>query len=75
MGLAEIFAFFKALPMIANALNEVVMALKQMKQDSINKELDIIKADVGATLKKIEGAKSAEERKVLALELALRMQR
>lgn len=75
MGIAEIIAFFKALPELVKVLGEVVSALQQLKQDSINREMDAIKSDVSKTLKQIEGAQTNEERKKLALELAIRMSR
>lgn len=73
MGFAEIIAFVRALPELVKVMGEVVSALQQIKQDSIDKQLEKIKTDVSETLKKIEGAKTNEERKNLAMELAVRM--
>lgn len=73
MGFAEIIAFVRALPELVKVMGEVVSALQQIKQDSIDKQLEKIKTDVSETLKKIEGAKTNEERKNLSMELALRL--
>lgn len=73
MGFAEFIAFFRALPEMVKILGEVNSTLKQLRQDSIDKELDGIKKDVSETLKQIEGAKTNEDRKRLSLELALRL--
>jgi len=73
MGIAEIIAFLKALPALVEALREVRDDIKQLRQDSIDRTLEGIKADVAETIRNIEGAKSNEDRKRLAMELALRM--
>lgn len=75
MGFAEIVAFVKALPKIIDMLRELIDAVKDLKHSAIDKELDEIRKDVAETIHKIEGAKTNEERKKLALELARRMSR
>jgi hypothetical protein len=73
LGIAELIAFFRALPELVKVMGEVVSTLQQLRQDSIDKELSKIKSDVSETIKKIEGAQTNEDRKRLALDLALRM--
>ena len=73
MDIAALWAFFKALPQLVAIMGEVVDALKQLRQDSINNSLNQIKSDVASTLKQIEGAQTNEDRKRLAMELATRM--
>jgi len=73
MGFSEIIAFIRALPKLVEVMGQVVSSLQQLKQDSINRELESIKSDVSKTLKQIEGAQTNEDRKRLAMELALRM--
>lgn len=73
MGIAEIFAFFRALPELVKVMGEVVSTLKQLKQDQVDKELEKIKSEVATTLKQIEGAQTNEDRKRLSMELAIRM--
>ena len=73
MGFMEIVAFIRALPEMVKILGEVADSLKQLRQDSIDKELAKIKADVSETIKQIEGAKTNEDRKRLSMELAIRM--
>lgn len=73
MGIAEIIAFIRALPELARVMGEVVSSLRQLRQDAIDRELDSIKSEVSETLKKIEGAKTNEDRRRLALELVTRM--
>lgn len=73
MGIAEIIAFFKALPELVRVMGEVVSGLRQLRQDAIDRELDSIKSDVSETLKQIEGARTNEDRRRLALELATRL--
>lgn len=73
MGIAEIFAFIRALPELVKVMGEVVSSLRHLRQDAIDRELDSIKSDVSETLKKIEGAKTNEDRKRLSMELALRL--
>ena len=68
---ATIMAALAALPEIVKVLGEVASALKQLRQDSINKELEKIKTDVSKKLLEVEGAQTNEERRRLALELAL----
>lgn len=75
MGLAELFAFFRALPELVKVMGEVVSSLKQLKQDSVDRELEKIRSDVSTTLKQIEGAQTNEDRRRLAMELATRMSR
>lgn len=75
MGFAELIAFVRALPELVKVMGEVVSSLKQMRQDSIDKELSQIRGDVATTLKRIEGAQTNEDRRRLALELAARMSR
>lgn len=73
MGFAEIVLFIKSLPEMVKILGEIHLTLKQMKQDSIDKQLEQIKREVSETLRQIEGAKTNEDRKRLSAELALRM--
>lgn len=73
MGFAEFVAFVRAFPELVKVMGEVVSTLQQLKQDSIDKQLENYRADVAATLKQIEGAKTNEDRKRLSMELALRM--
>jgi hypothetical protein len=72
MTLLDLWAFIKALPKLVDTLGEVVSTLKQLRQDAINKELDVIKRDVSITLKQISEAKTNDERKKLSIDLANR---
>lgn len=73
MGIAEIFAFIKALPEMVKILGQIASSLEHLKQESINKELESIRKDVSATLAQIEKAATNEERKKLSTDLATRM--
>lgn len=73
MGFAEVVLFIKSLPEMVKVLGEIHSTLKQLRQESIDRELEKIKSEVAETLKQIEGAKTNEDRKRLSMELALRM--
>lgn len=73
MGIGEIIAFIRALPEAVKILGQIVNSLEQLKQDSINRQIEIIKSDVTTTLKQIEKAGTNEERKRLSIDLANRM--
>lgn len=75
MVFADIVAFIKALPKMIDMLRELIDSVKDLRYSAIDKELETIKRDVAETIHKIEGAKTNEERKKLALELANRMSR
>ncbi len=75
MGFAELVAFFKALPEAVKLIRELVDAVKGLHSSAIDKELETIRKDVSDTIYKIEGAKTNEDRKKLALELVTRMSR
>jgi hypothetical protein len=69
MGIAEIFAFFKALPELVKVMGEVVSSLKQLRQDSINRELDSIRNEFDTNIKKLTMAVNDEQRKKALLDL------
>jgi hypothetical protein len=73
MIFADIVAFIKALPEIIKVLGEIHSTLKQLQKEALEKEMAKIRSDVNETLTKIEKAKTNEERKILALELATRI--
>lgn len=73
MGFAELIAFVRALPELVRVMGGVLDELRNLRQDAINRELESIRKDVSITLKQIEGAQTNEDRKRLAMELALRM--
>ena len=71
MGFIEIVAFFKALPEMVKVLSEIVLALKQLKQESIDKELESIRKEVNQQITSLSKAANDEERKKALLALAL----
>lgn len=72
---AQIMLVFEAIKEGSKALQLLVLEVRSLKKDAIDKELETIKSDIATTLKQIEGAQSNEERKRLSLELANRMSR
>jgi hypothetical protein len=70
MGVAEVIAFFKALPELVKVMGEVVAALKEMKQESIDKAIETIKNDVDVQIQILTQAKNDEERKAALLALS-----
>lgn len=70
MGFAEVIAFIKALPEIVKFLNEISSTLRQLKQDSIDRELESIKKEVDSNIQKLITAKSDSDRKQALLELS-----
>lgn len=69
MGMAEIIAFIRALPELVKVMGEVVNALRQMKQDAIDRELEKIRNEVDSNIQKLTAAKTDEERKKILLDL------
>lgn len=69
MGFIEIIAFIRALPQLVSIMGEVVTALKQMKQDAIAKEIEVIKKDVDLKISTLIMATNDEERKKALLDL------
>lgn len=70
MGFAEIVAFFKALPALVDLIGGLRQDIKDLRRDSIEKELAEYKRQVSADLKKIMGASTNEERLRLANDLS-----
>ena len=70
MGIAEIFAFIRALPEMVKALDRMTSALLQMKQDQIDKELDSIRKDVDIQIQILTTAVNDEQRKKAILDLS-----
>lgn len=70
MGIAEIFAFIRALPEMVKALDRMVSALQQLRQDKIDEALDEIKGEVAIQVQLLTTAKNDEERKAALLALA-----
>jgi hypothetical protein len=54
-------------------LGNIHDTLKQLRQESIDRELAQIRKDVSITLNQIDGAKTNEERRKLALDLVNRI--
>lgn len=50
-------------------MGEVVNALRQMKQDAIDRELEKIRNEVDSNIQKLTAAKTDEERKKILLDL------
>jgi hypothetical protein len=73
MGFAELVLFIKSLPEMVKVLGNIHDTLKQLRQESIDRELAQIRKDVSITLNQIDGAKTNEERKKLALDLVNRI--
>jgi len=73
MGVAEIILFIRSLPEMVKVLGQINESLKQLKQDFIDKEIQDIRKDVSIVLIQIESAKTNEERRKLALDLANRI--
>jgi hypothetical protein len=69
MGIAEIIAFLKALPEMVKVLGDISDNLKQLKIDSINKELETIKNDVAIKIQTLTLAKTDDERKKAIIDL------
>lgn len=70
MGIAEIIAFFKAVPQIVAVLGEVVSSLKQLRQDAIDKELETVRKEVDVQIQNLILAGNDEQRKKALLELS-----
>lgn len=71
--MAEIIAAIKSLGAIAGLLREAIDEMKQLRDENLERKLDVIRKEVDVTLKKITGARSNEEREKLALELNTRI--
>lgn len=71
MGIAEIFAFFKALPEMVRVLGQINESLIQLKRDSINKELESIKTEFNKKIHLLIIAKDDNERRKAILDLAI----
>lgn len=70
MGFAEVIAFFKALPALVEMLSGLRQDVKDLRRESMERELADYKAKVSADLTKIIGAKTNEERLRLANSLS-----
>ena len=73
MGVTELILFFKSLPEIAKVLGEIVSTLKELRQESMQKELEVIRKDVDVQIQSLILAVNDEQRKkaLLALSTAL----
>lgn len=69
MGFVEFIAFFRALPEMVKILGEVNSTLKQLRQDSIDKEISEIKNEFSIKLQTLKGAVNDEQRKKALLDL------
>jgi hypothetical protein len=70
MGFGEVIAFFKALPALVEMLSGLRQDIKDLRRESMERELAEYKAKVSADLTKIIGAKTNEERLRLASDLS-----
>lgn len=61
MGLAEIAAAFKAIPMIVERLDQLVGAFKQFKDDQDQRELDEIKEQLNDLTAKLRTTEDRDE--------------
>lgn len=71
MSVTLIIEFLAALPKLVDAINKLIDEQRQMRLDSQEKALNDYKESVKIELKKITEAKTDEERKKLALALAI----
>ena len=69
----EIMAALKSIGAIAGLLREAIDEIKLLRNESLERKLDVIRKEVDMTLTKIKGAKTNEEREKLALELNIRI--
>lgn len=70
MGFAELIAFVRALPELVKVMGEVVSSLRQMRQDSIDRELESIRKDVDTQIQILTTAANDETRKRAILDLS-----
>jgi hypothetical protein len=73
--LTELFLALKSINSLVKLLGELVLAVKDLKSDMIQKELETVRKEVNETLKQIENAQTKEERKKLAASINASMSR
>lgn len=70
MGLVEIMAFLKALPLLVESVNRLVSGLDSLRMDAVNASLDSYKKEVNEKITKLVISKDDNERKAALIELA-----